>query len=148
MGPEKLQKPPLRKPEPGTQCRLCGQFYRDKAPVPPTQTKTTAPYIEHCWLVMRSTGQRPRRGHTTLESAQEEACRIAALNPGAEIWQIECHTISTLRSASSPPPSGEAPAPTRRGGSTVSPPVKFLTLQAWPAAVYGESAPTIDTLRR
>jgi hypothetical protein len=67
--PPKPPQKPLEPPAPSTQCKLCGQFYRGKAPVPPTQPKTTAPYIEHFWLVMRSSGQRPKRRHPTLESA-------------------------------------------------------------------------------
>jgi hypothetical protein len=48
-------------------------------------------------MVMRSTGHRPKVRHLTLEAAQEEARRIAANNPGTDIWVIECRTVETVK---------------------------------------------------
>jgi hypothetical protein len=49
------------------------------------------------WMVMRSNGSRPRVRHATLQEAQDEARRIAANNPGVDVWVIECATVETIR---------------------------------------------------
>jgi hypothetical protein len=59
---------------------------------------------------MRSSGQRPKRRHPTLESAQEEARRVAALSLGVDVWIIACETVGTVRAASvAPAPTQDAP---------------------------------------
>jgi hypothetical protein len=35
-----------------------------------------------------------------LADAQDEARRIAANNPGTDVWVIACETVATVRSAS------------------------------------------------
>jgi hypothetical protein len=54
------------------------------------------------WMVMRSNGTRPRVRHASLPEAQEEAKRIAANNPGADVWVIECRTVETVQAAALP----------------------------------------------
>jgi hypothetical protein len=46
---------------------------------------------------MRNNGSRPRVRHATLPEAHDEARRIAANNPGAEVWVIECQTAQTVK---------------------------------------------------
>ena len=92
--------PPLAPPELGQNCRLCGELRRPKGePTPPTPLRPKASYLRRFWLVMRSTGRRPKKRHTSLEEAQEEARRIAAQYPAGspvEVWVIECSTVETI----------------------------------------------------
>jgi hypothetical protein len=48
---------------------------------------------------MRSTGRRPKVRCLALQEAQEEAKRLAAGNPLAEVWVIRCTTVETVRAA-------------------------------------------------
>jgi hypothetical protein len=84
---EKPAKPSAQKPPP-----------RPKGPAY-TPPRTLEPFLERFWMVMRSTGRRPKVRHATLQEAQEEARRIAADNPGADVWVIECRTVETHRGA-------------------------------------------------
>jgi hypothetical protein len=58
------------------------------------------------FMVMRSNGQRPKVRHLTLQSAQDEARRIAANNPGSDVWVIESKTVETF---TAPAVDGNAP---------------------------------------
>jgi hypothetical protein len=60
---------------------------------------------------MRSTGRRPRERHLTLQAAQEEAKRLAAGNPLAEVWVLECRTVETHRAEVAEAPSDSAATP-------------------------------------
>jgi hypothetical protein len=57
--------------------------------------------MERFWMVMRASRRRPKV-HMTLQEAQEEARRIAANNPGTDIWVIRCETIATYRAEEGP----------------------------------------------
>jgi hypothetical protein len=50
----------------------------------------------------RRRGRRPKVRHLTLEAAKEEARRIAADTPGADVWVIDCRTVETVRAAPLP----------------------------------------------
>jgi hypothetical protein len=72
-----------------------------KAPPKPKGPAYTPPRqpverLERFWLVMRDNGRRPKARHESLASAQEEARRIAATCPGAQVWVIECLTVETV----------------------------------------------------
>jgi hypothetical protein len=73
-----------------------------KAPAPKskgpayTAPKALEPYLASFYMVMRSSGRRPKVRHLTLADAQEEARRIAANNPDRV---IECRTVETHRGA-------------------------------------------------
>jgi hypothetical protein len=59
---------------------------------------------------MRSTGNRPKARHTTLQEAQEEAQRIAAqARRPCEVWVIECKTVKTVRAALAATGDGSKP---------------------------------------
>jgi hypothetical protein len=47
-------------------------------------------------MVMRASGRRPKVRHLKLADAQAEARRIAANNPGLDIWVLEVRTVETI----------------------------------------------------
>jgi hypothetical protein len=97
---EKPAKPPAPKPPP-----------KPKGPAY-TPPRACEPYLAAFWMVMRSTGRRPQVRHLTLAEAQDEARRIAANNPGCDVWVIECRTVETHWGApagSHPPRAPDSP---------------------------------------
>jgi hypothetical protein len=64
--------------------------------------KVHEPLMERFWMVMRSNGNRPRVRHLTLQQAQDEARRLAANNPGTDVWVIECRTVETITGPAAP----------------------------------------------
>ena len=64
-----------------------------------TPPRQPVPRMDRFWLVMRDSGRRPRVRHASLEEARQEAQRIAARCPGAQVWVIECQTVETIREA-------------------------------------------------
>jgi hypothetical protein len=92
--PEKPQRPAAPKAPP----KLKGPAY--------TPPKALEPFLERFWLVMRSSGRRPKFRHLTLEAAQEEAGRIAANCAGVDVWVIEARTVQTVRTEGSTDKAG------------------------------------------
>jgi hypothetical protein len=49
-------------------------------------------------MVMRDDGRRPKSRHPTRETAEQEAQRIAASNPGSAVWLIHAQVVATFGS--------------------------------------------------
>lgn len=64
--------------------------------MPPVETK--APTATTFWMVWNPEGHMPRRKHATVESARQEAERLAVANPGTEFCVLAFLGSCTLQS--------------------------------------------------
>jgi hypothetical protein len=59
------------------------------------------------WMCQRNTGRRPVKRHDSLESATEEARRLAENNPLALVWVYECRTVAEVKAGKGAGPQDE-----------------------------------------